>query len=86
MDTLRHQPRLVVKLSPEAAENLTPRIAAMCETHAYAGAVLVRAEPGLVTGEVIIDWSDGVIAMKPEDAAARITALVDAALAASATS
>ncbi len=42
MDSLRHQPRLVVKLSPEAAETLRPRIAAMCETHAYAGAILVR--------------------------------------------
>lgn len=86
MDALRHQPRLVVKLSPEAAETLKPRIAAMCETHAYASTVLVRAEPGLAAGEVVIDWSDGVIAMKPDDAANRINALVDAALAASAQS
>jgi flagellar assembly protein FliH len=86
MDTLRHQPRLVVKLPPDAAEKLAPRIAAMCETHAYAGAVLVRPEPDLTAGEVIIDWSDGVIAMKPADAASRITAIVDAALAAPATS
>jgi hypothetical protein len=57
----------------------------MCETHAYAGAVLVRAEPGLRAGEVIVDWSDGVIAMSPDDAAQRIDMLVDAALAASAT-
>jgi flagellar assembly protein FliH len=86
MDTLRHQPRLVVKLAPEAAEALKPRIAAMCEAHAYASAVLVRAEPGLAAGEVVIDWSDGVIAMKPDDAIGRINALVDAALAASAQS
>ena len=32
MDTLRHQPRLVVKLPPEAAEALQPRIAAMCRS------------------------------------------------------
>jgi flagellar assembly protein FliH len=82
MDALRHQPRLVVKLSPEAAETLKPRIAEMCESHAYAGAVLVRAEPGLKTGEVVIDWSDGVITMNPEDAAERINTLVEAALAA----
>jgi flagellar assembly protein FliH len=86
MDALRHQPRLVVKLSPEAAVELRPRIAAMCETHAYAGAVLVRETPGLKAGEVIIDWSDGVIAMNPEDAADRINTLVEAALAASASS
>lgn len=82
MDALRHQPRLVVKLPPDMAEELKPRITEMCETHAYASAVLVRAEPGLKTGEVVIDWSDGVIAMDPADAARRIEELIDAALAA----
>src|SRR5262245_44893606 len=43
MDALRTQPRLIVKLPPQTAEDLKPRIAAMCETHAYAGAILVRA-------------------------------------------
>jgi len=81
MDALRHQPRLVVKLSPEAAEVLKPRITEMCETHAYAGAVLVRAEPGLSKGAVIIDWSDGVIHMDPAEADQRIQTLIDAALA-----
>src|SRR5262249_35874907 len=42
MDKLRHQPRLVVKLSPQTAEALKPRLEEMRETHAYAGAVLVR--------------------------------------------
>jgi len=82
MDTLRHQPRLLVKLPPDVAEALKPRIAEMCKTHAYASAVLVRAEPGLKTGEVVIDWSDGVVAMDPADAARRIEELIDAALAA----
>jgi flagellar assembly protein FliH len=82
MDALRHQPRLVVKLPADMAEQLKPRITEMCETHAYASAVLVRAEPGLKTGEVVIDWSDGVIAMDPADAARRIEDLIDAALAA----
>lgn len=81
MDSLRHHPRLVVKLPPDVAEELKPRITEMCETHAYASAILVRAEPGLKTGEVVIDWSDGVIAMDPADAAKRIEELIDAALA-----
>ncbi len=82
MDTLRHQPRLVVKLPPDMTDQLKLRIAEMCETHAYASAVLVRSEPNLKVGEVIIDWSDGVIAMDPGDATARIQDLIDAALAA----
>ena len=71
-----------MKLPPEMAEQLKPRITEMCETHAYASAVLVRAEPGLKNGAVIIDWSDGVIAMDPADAARRIEELIEAALAA----
>jgi flagellar assembly protein FliH len=86
MDALRHQPRLLVKLSPDAAQTLKPRIEAMCETHAYAGTVLIREQEGLRAGEVSIDWSDGVITLNPDDAAARIHSLVEAALAASATS
>lgn len=80
MDALRTQPRLIVKLPPQTADELKPRIAAMCETHAYAGAILVRAEPSARAGEVVIDWADGVISMNPDDAAARITELVEAAL------
>ncbi len=82
MDALRHQPRLLVKLPAADAEVLNERIAAMCATHAYAGAVLVRADSTLRTGEVVIDWSDGVVSMNPTEAAERINALVDAALAA----
>lgn len=82
MDALRSQPRLVVKLPPQIADELKPRIAAMCETHAYAGAILVRAEPSLRAGEVIIDWAEGVVSMSPDEAAIRITELVEAALAA----
>ncbi len=82
MELLRHQPRLVLKLAPEAVESLKPRIEAMCESHAYAGAILVRAEPGLSAGAVVIDWSDGAIASDPEDIARRIDAHIETALAA----
>lgn len=81
MDALRHQPRLVVRLSPEAAESLKPRIEEMTATHAYAGAVLVRAQPDLRNGDVVIDWSDGVISLNPDETAERISALVDTAIA-----
>lgn len=82
MDALRHQPRLVVRLPARDVERLKPRIAAMCETHAYAGAVLVREDEALGAGEVVIDWSDGVVRLSPAEAAERIHALIDAALSA----
>lgn len=81
MDALRHQPRLVVKLPVADAAVLETRIAAMCETHAYASAVLVRADAGLATGDVVIDWSDGVLRFSPAEAAERIASLIEAALA-----
>ncbi len=81
MDALRHQPRLLVKLAPEAVEQLKPRIDAMCESHAYAGAILVRGQAGLRKGEVMIDWSDGVVSSSPQETEARISALIEAALA-----
>lgn len=82
MDLLRHQPRLIVKLAPEAAAQLSSRIAAMTETHAYAGAILVRPQAGMKAGEVVIDWSDGAIALDPDDAITRIDALIQTALSA----
>lgn len=82
MISLRHQPRLVIKLSPAAAEVLRPRIAAMSEAHGYTSTVLVRTEDGLGAGEVVIDWAEGVIVSDPADATSRIHALIDSALAA----
>lgn len=82
MDALRHQPRLVVKLHAEIAEALRPRVEEMCATHAYASAVLVRADGALKPGEVVIDWTDGVVTLNPAETAARIEILVDAALSA----
>ncbi len=81
MDALRHQPRMVVKLAPEAVEALKPRIDEMREAHGYASTVLVRGQQGLGKGEVVIDWSDGVVSSSPQEAEARITALIEAALA-----
>lgn len=81
MDALRHQPRLVVKLPTQTAESLSPRIAQMREAHAYASAVLVRADPQAKAGEISIDWSDGVVSLSPEETARRISDLIDAALA-----
>ncbi|MES1158421.1 MAG: hypothetical protein ABUL42_00855 [Terricaulis silvestris] len=82
MDALRHQPRLLVKLPQDKAEALRGRIEELCEKHAYAGAVLVRAEEAMKGDEISIDWSDGVITLDPADAAQRIEALIEAALAA----
>ncbi len=83
MDALRHQPRLLIKLPESIAETLLPRIEVMRETHGYAGAILLRAEPQMRTGQVSIDWSDGIVHLSAEQVAERIGALIDATLTAS---
>jgi flagellar assembly protein FliH len=82
MDALRHQPRLLVKLSAAAAEAIRPRLEQMTEAHAYGGAILIRADANMKAGAVTIDWTDGLISIDPADIAARVDALIDAALAA----
>ena len=80
MDALRHQPRLLVKLPPAMAEQLRDRVEEMRLSHAYDGSILIRDDAKLAAGEVVIDWTDGAISLNPEDTAARIDALVEAAL------
>lgn len=81
MDMLRHQPRLLIKLPSDAAEQLKPRIEAIAAAHGYQGAILVRPEPSLQGGAVSIDWSDGVIVHDPVALSERLDALVQGALA-----
>lgn len=80
MDALRHQPRLLVRVSEATAETLRPRLESITEAHAYAGAVLLRPEPSMKAGEIVIDWSDGVVSLDPQDVAKRVEALMEAAL------
>lgn len=82
MDALRHQPRLLVKLPAATAEALRPRLDEMRDAHAYAGAILIREDANMKAGGISIDWTDGVISIDPNDIAARVDALIDAALAA----
>ena len=80
MENLRHSPRLIVRIAPDAAETLRPRIAEMAAAHQYPNAVIVRAEAGLQGPAVTIDWGDGVVTLDPNEIAARIDAQISSAL------
>jgi flagellar assembly protein FliH len=80
MEALRHHPRLLVKLSPATAEALAPRIEKLRAAHLYEGAILVRGDPALESGDISIDWSDGLIHLDAKSVTERISALIDAAL------
>jgi flagellar biosynthesis/type III secretory pathway protein FliH len=81
MDALRHQPRLMVKVSESNLEDLSARIESACASHAYGGAVIVRADPNFKAGGVSIDWGAGVVVSDPEDVLEKVQHMVEAALA-----
>lgn len=80
MEALRNGPRLIVRIPAASADTLKPRIEELAAQHAYAGAVLVRAEPSLSKGAVAIDWSDGVVTLDPNEISERIETLTAAVL------
>lgn len=82
MDALRHGPRLIVRLPEAMAGLLAPRLEAAAARAGFAGALLVRGEPGLAAGDVALDWTDGLIAHDRAEAFARIDAIITRALSA----
>jgi flagellar assembly protein FliH len=80
IEGLRDGPRLVVRVPAVTAAAITPRIEALRADHHYAGAIVVRPDPGLQIGAVQIDWADGVVTIDPAEIAGRVEALMQAAL------
>jgi flagellar assembly protein FliH len=74
-----HAPRLVVRVG-DGIETLRTRLEGVARDHGFAGALVVRVEPGLQRGDVSIDWGEGAMAIGSEDAFARMEEIVAAAL------
>lgn len=76
------QPRLVVRV----AEGLQARVQAALDHTAdaigFTGRITARADAGLPAAAFVLDWGDGKAAFDPQDAAERVAAALDAALAA----
>lgn len=68
-------PRVVLRVAPALSE-ARARLEAIAGEHGFDGALVVRADPAVRIGDVIIDWGDGAIAHDSADAFARIEALV----------
>lgn len=75
-------PRLVVSAAAEMVEGLQEILDETARAIGYAGAVQVRATPGMAPAAFTLDFGDGSAAFDPEAAAARVSAVLDAALAA----
>lgn len=75
-------PRLVVTAAPELAERLQAALSEVAGNVGYAGAIQVKAEPGLPPLAFSLDFGDGHAVFDPAAAAQRLTATLEAALAA----
>jgi flagellar assembly protein FliH len=76
MESLRHGPRLIVRVPSNSFNPLRARLEAASQQSAYAGALIVREDPALALGDVAIDWGDGAIALDREALFARIEAIL----------
>jgi flagellar assembly protein FliH len=75
-------PRLVISLPAETAESAAEVLRQAAETAAYSGQITVRSDPSLPAAAFVFDWGDGKAAYDPQAAMARVSAALDAALAA----
>jgi flagellar assembly protein FliH len=75
-------PRLVIAAAPELAERLQKLLDDTAANLGFAGAMQVKPEAELPAHAFTLDFGDGQAAFDPDAAAARVTAVLTAALAA----
>jgi flagellar assembly protein FliH len=75
-------PKLVVAAAPELAERLQALLDDTAANLGFAGAILVKTDETLPAHAFTLDFGDGQAAFDPQAAAARVTAALEAALAA----
>jgi flagellar assembly protein FliH len=73
---LHREPRLVVRVAPACADELRADIDRLCAEHAFAGRVVVMAEPSIVGSDCRIEWADGGV---ERDLAVTLTAIEQSA-------
>lgn len=61
LNKLHQEPRIVIRVSQACAELLRNDIDTLCQTHGFAGRVVVLAEPALNGADCRIEWADGGI-------------------------
>lgn len=73
-------PRVVLRVAPQLAD-ARERLESIARDQGFDGTLIVRADPAVRVGDVILDWGDGAIAHDSAEALTQIEALVCAALA-----
>jgi flagellar assembly protein FliH len=80
MECLRGTPRVVVRLAPAMIGGIKSRLEEAARIGGFDGALIVRAEPSIAIGDVILEWPEGAIAHDRAAAFARIDEIVQRTL------
>lgn len=79
---IESSPKLVVRAAPELVSRLQTALHEVASACGLPGAIVVKDDPSLPMAAFVLDWGDGQAAFDPEQAAARVTAALETALAA----
>jgi flagellar assembly protein FliH len=66
---MAHEPRMVVRIHPDQFDHINQKITEITQQKAYAGKVVVLADPEIACGDCRIEWADGGV---ERDAAATL--------------
>lgn len=77
MDDLRAEPRIAIRVTPKLADPVAERLYAEAERMGLEGAVIVRADEEVATGDCVLEWRSGSVERTASDIEARIGELVE---------
>ncbi len=72
-----HEPRMVIRVQPDLAEELKARIAALADEIGFAGRIVVTPDPRIKAADCRLEWVDGGVERSAAAIAARIEGAID---------
>lgn len=82
MDDLRAEPRIAVRVNAKLADTIADRLYDEAERRGLEGAVIVRADEEVASGDCVLEWRSGSVERTASDIETRIAELVERWLAA----
>jgi len=78
---LRGEPRLNIRVHPALADAVSDRVAEEADRLGFGGAVAVRADPEVASGDCVLEWRAGAVERTAADIETRIQHIVETWLA-----
>ncbi len=82
LSDLRGEPRLTARVHPDLADAVSERIYAEADRLGFEGAVVVRADAEIASGDCVLDWRSGAVERTAADIERRISEIIEHWLAA----